>query len=100
MPTNDSTGWVQYNFPDKKEISAARVYWIKSNSGKIRLPDSWKILYKSNGNWTRVYSEDDYMITGNKFDLIEFETVRSDSFRLEVQFNNHYSAGIYEWELE
>src|SRR5260221_302766 len=52
--------WVQYDFPQPKEVHSVQVYWAlrddDANPGK--LPKSWRLLYRDGNNWKQVTSPD------------------------------------------
>jgi DUF1680 family protein len=98
----DSSGthWVEYKFSFPVELSSASVYWVSDTSTGYKVPNAWKIVYKSNGNWVRVYTEQEYEIKEGEFNMVEFETVRTNSIRLEAIPNQGGLLGIYEWGIE
>jgi hypothetical protein len=51
--TRRDTVWVQYNFAQTEEISEGQVYWY-DNGETCRVPKSWRILARFNGEWHRV----------------------------------------------
>jgi hypothetical protein len=93
------TVWVQYNFAQTEEISEAQVYWY-DNGGTCRVPKSWRILARFNGEWHRVWAENlAWGVEKNKFNKIVFETVRTDALRLEALPQPNVTAGILEWRV-
>ncbi len=102
-PKKGTTEWVQYDFPQTEEVSMVEVYWFDdTGQGQCRLPKSWKILYRVEGEWKPVWVPDEkgYSIEKDTFNKIVFETVRTDALRLEVQLQDEFSAGIHEWKVK
>ncbi len=96
----DTSGiyWVEYNFPNREELSAVAVSWVSDQ--KCQIPDSWKVVYKSNDKWVRVFTEQEYGTRPGEFNLVEFETVRTNAIRLEATAKNEQILGVYEWMVE
>jgi hypothetical protein len=97
--TRRDTLWVQYNFTQTEEISEAQVYW--HDDGKAcRAPKVWRILARFNGEWHRVWAENQpWGVEKNQFNKIVFETVRTDALRLEVLPQPNATAGVLEWRI-
>ena len=96
-----TTEWVQYDFEKPKKISRADVYWFDdTGGGGCRVPKSWRLLYKDNGQFKQVSNAGGYGVEKNKFNSVNFDTVQTKSLRLEVQLQPNFSAGILEWHID
>ncbi|HEX9972166.1 MAG TPA: glycoside hydrolase family 127 protein [bacterium] len=96
-PNKGTIEWVQYDFHQPEEVSIAEVYWFDDTGiGECRIPQSWKILYKSGNEWKPVYSEDQYGVEKDKYNKVVFETVRTTALRLEIQSQPDFAGGIHE----
>ncbi len=50
-----TTEWVQYDFAAPKKISSTEIYWFDdTGEGECRVPQSWRLLYKSGDAWVPV----------------------------------------------
>jgi hypothetical protein len=97
-PHKGTTEWVQYDFRESEEVSSVEVYWFDDTGvGECRIPESWKILYKSGAEWKPVYTEDVYGIEKDKFNKVVFETVKTKALRLEIKTQPDFAGGIQEW---
>ena len=82
-------------------MSRAEVYWFDDTGvGECRLPKSWQLLYRENGEWKPVRSPSAYGCEGDKYNRTTFEPVETEALRLEVQLPESFSAGIHEWRVE
>jgi len=93
------TVWVEYAFPEPKELSEVRVFW--HDDGKLcRVPKSWRVLARAEGEWYPVYNASKlWGVELNKFNGVVFETVRTQQLRIEAVPQPGSSAGIVEWRV-
>lgn len=97
-PKKDQTKWVQYNWDKAKTLSKAKVYWFDDRPyGGVRIPESWRILYKSKEGWKPVDVINGYSVTKDAYDEVSFNPVNTRALRLEVQLPKDNSSGILEW---
>ena len=100
-PRKGTQEWVQYDFAKPAHVSATEVYWFDDTGrGECRVPESWQILYRTNGEWKPVENPSSYDCKTDRFNKTTFTPVETDGLRLEVQFQKNWSAGIYEWRVE
>jgi hypothetical protein len=93
------TVWVEYDFPEPKELSEVRVFWY-DNGGQCRVPQSWRVLARAEGGWYPVYNASKHWgVEVHKFNGVIFETVRTQQLRLEAVPQPGSSAGIVEWRV-
>ena len=64
------------------------------------MPQSWKLLYRENGEWKPVTDAGDFGCIADKLNRTTFTPVTTDGLRLEIQLQPNWSAGIYEWRVE
>ena len=93
--------WVQYDFDQPTQVSAAEVYWWDERriNAHCRVPRSWRLLYQSGNTWEPVRSA----AAGVEMDLfnrVVFDRVETKALRLEVQLEPDWSGGILEWRAE
>ncbi len=99
-PKKGTTEWAQYDFDGSHEVSTVEVYWFDdTGQGECRVPASWKILYRFDGKWKPVWTEETYGVNKDQFNKVVFETVKTNALRLEVKLQEQFSAGIHEWRV-
>lgn len=93
--------WVQYEFPQAREVSEVSVYWFDDTGvGRCRLPASWRVLYQQDGEWKPVTDVDSDPIAKDTWNLRTFEPVTTSALRIEVQLQPEFSGGILEWRVK
>ena len=102
--------WLQYDFDKPRPVSSTSVFWFDDTGhGQCRVPASWKVLYRINGQWKPVKltagpwqaleGREEYAARKDEFNSIRFEEVRTDGLRLEVKLRDNYSGGVLEWRV-
>jgi hypothetical protein len=100
-PAKGTNQWVQYDFARPARISAVEVYWFDDTGiGECRLPKSWQVLYRQNGEWKAVTHASGYGCEGNRYNRTTFDAVETDGLRLDVQLPERFSAGLLQWRVE
>jgi DUF1680 family protein len=100
-PHKGTKEWVQYDFAKPAKVSAVEVYWFDDTGvGECRVPKSWALFYRDNGEWKPVGNPSDFGCATDKYNRTAFEPVETDALRLEVQLPERFSAGIHEWRVE
>jgi hypothetical protein len=93
--------WVQRDFDKAATVKHAEVYWFDDTSrGGCRVPESWQLLYRQNGQWIPVKAQGAYGVALDKFNAIDFEPVATDALRIEVKLRPGFSGGILEWRIK
>jgi uncharacterized protein len=100
-PKKDTTVWIEYDFPNEKEISSSKVYWFddEPSGGECRLPASYQLLFKKGNEWKPVKNPSDYKIEKDKYNEIKFKRVKTSAIRMEVTLQKKWSSGIHEWKI-
>ena len=97
----DTIEWVQYNFEQPAQVNNVKVYWFDDGpEGGCRVPESWKILYKNNGDWKEVNNKSPYKTKKDTYNEVNFEEVTTSALRLQVKLPEDNSSGILEWVVE
>jgi uncharacterized protein len=100
-PHKGTKEWVQYNFAKPTKVSEVEVYWFDDTGvGECRLPKSWQLSYRENGEWKPVNNPSGFGCEGDKYNHTTFDAVETDALRVDVQLPENYSAGIHEWRVE
>lgn len=100
-PAKNTNEFVQYDFDTEHTVSESKVYWYDDGPwGGCRIPVSYKILYKKDGQWVPVKNTTPYAISKDSFNVVTFEPVATTALRMEIQLPVDNSAGIHEWAVK
>lgn len=92
--------WVQYDFARPTTVSAVEVYWFDDTGrGRCRVPESWRLLYRSGDEWRPVENLDKYTVAKDRFNAAPFKPIETSSLRIEVQLQSDFSGGVLEWKV-
>jgi DUF1680 family protein len=96
-----SEEWIEYSFARPRRANWADVHWVDdaAQNGPARLPQSWRLVCWDGAAWQPVKTRADYGLTEDRVGRVEFETVESTAFRLEVRLARGRTAGLTEWRL-
>ena len=96
-----TTEWVQYDFPQAKEVSAVEVYWFDDTGvGQCRLPQSWRLLYQNDGKWKPVPGTEVNNAIKDQFNMLSFPSLKTSTLRIEAVLQPGFSGGILEWHVK
>lgn len=104
------THWIQYEWPQARELSHAAVYWAvdwksqvywgkRIRGVNLTLPQSWRILYRDGDTWQPVEPHDEYTLRLDLLNEISFHPIKTTAVRLEVEFDETPCA-IQEWLID
>ena len=83
------------------ESSEASVYWFDDTGhGSVRVPATWRLLYKDGAGWKPVEAVDGYGVARDCFNRVSFKPVTTGALRLEVTMQPTFSAGLQEWTVK
>ena len=100
-PEKGRTEWIEYTFPQKSTVSQVAVYWFDDTGrGEVRVPASWRVLYKDGQEWKPVAANDPAGVEKDKYDKLTFAPVSTDALRLEVTMQPGFSAGLEKWKVQ
>jgi hypothetical protein len=105
--------WVEMTFAKPATVSEVQVYWFDDavrNQG-VRVPASWKLLYKDGNDWKPVDTTDAFGVARDSFNKLTFKSVTTSALRIELamrcdapaaegQKPRCYSAGLQEWKAK
>ena len=86
------TQWVQYTFPAEVTIGRTDVFWTVA-------PQSWRLLYQSQGQWKDVSVRGSYGRETNAFTGVEFAPVTTMALRIEVVLAPEAPPALAEWKV-
>ncbi|WP_167516222.1 MULTISPECIES: beta-L-arabinofuranosidase domain-containing protein [Mucilaginibacter] len=100
-PAKNTNEFVQYDFDAEHTVNESKVYWYDDGPwGGCRIPVSYKILYKKDGQWVPVKNTTPYAISKDSFNVVTFEPVVTTALRMEIQLPVDNSSGIHEWAVK
>jgi hypothetical protein len=93
--------WVQYEFPQAREVSEVTVYWFDDTGrGECRIPESWQVLYRDGNGWKPVSVKSTHPIRKDQWNTRTFAPVKTSALRIEVRLSPEFSGGILEWRVK
>jgi uncharacterized protein len=100
-PTNGSDEWIEMAFAKPASVSEIEIYWFDDTGhGGVRVPKSWRLLYKAGDQWKSVETSDDYGIARDRYNTVRFKPVTTSALRLELTEQPRMSAGVQEWKVK
>ncbi len=100
-PRKGSTEWVEYAFAKPATVSEVEVYWFDDTGrGEVRVPQSWRIVYKDGNEWKPVENNRAYGVVRDQYNQVGFKPVTTSGLRLEVTMQPNWSAGLQEWKVK
>jgi DUF1680 family protein len=100
-PKNGSAEWVELAFEKAATVQEAQLYWFDDTGrGGVRVPASWKLMYKDGDQWKPVETTAAYGVERNKYNAVPFKPVTTTGLRLELQGQPNVSMGIQEWKVK
>jgi hypothetical protein len=100
-PTKGATEWIEYAFEKASAVSNVEVYWFDDTGrGEVRVPASWRLLYKVGDEWKPVEAEGPYGVEKDRYNRVTFKPVTTTGLRLEIIMQQNWSAGIHEWKVK
>lgn len=106
-PHRGTAEWAQYDFEKPRAVRRVSIYWF-DNSGadslterakQCRVPESWRLLYKSGDEWKPVPGVDELTVRKDTWNHARFPTISTTGLRIETKLRPDYSAGILEWKV-
>ncbi len=95
------TGWMEYAFSKPAQVSECDLYWFDDTGrGGVRVPASWRILYKDGDSWKPVEATSEYGAARNQYNKLTFKPVTTSGLRLEVTMQPKFSAGVQRWRVK
>jgi hypothetical protein len=100
-PTKGTTEWVEYAFQKSATVSEAEVYWFDDTGhGEVRVPASWRLLYRDGDTWKPVENLGAYGVERDRDNRVTFTPVTTSGLRLELTMQPQWSAGVQEWKVK
>ena len=68
--------------------------------GEVRVPQSWRVLYKDGDEWKPVENTGPYGAEKDRYNKNAFRPVTTTGLRLEIVMQPNWSAGLHEWKVK
>jgi DUF1680 family protein len=93
--------WIRMTFKAPATVSRTEIYWFDDTGrGGVRVPASWKLLYKDGDGWKPVDAADAFGVVRNGWNRLAFKPVMTNALRLEIVMQPGFSAGVQEWKVK
>jgi hypothetical protein len=93
--------WVEMTFAAPSMVSEVEVYWFDDTGrGGVRVPASWRLLYKSGDRWLPVAARTAFGVVRDAWNKVTFAPVTTTALRIELTMQPGFSAGLQEWRVK
>ncbi|MBZ5622843.1 MAG: glycoside hydrolase family 127 protein [Acidobacteriia bacterium] len=100
-PARGNKESVEYAFEKPATVSECAVYWFDdTGQGSVRVPASWRLLYKDGNGWKPVETSDAFGVAKDKFNRVTFKPVTTSGLRIDVSAQANVSVGIQKWTVK
>jgi hypothetical protein len=100
-PRKGASEWVEYAFEKQSTVSEVELYWFDDTGrGEVRVPVSWRLLYKDGNEWKPVENASAYGVEKDHYNKVTFKSVTTTGLRLEIQSQPTFSSGIQKWKVK
>jgi hypothetical protein len=87
-------------FAKPATVSEAQIYWFDDTGrGGVRVPKSWRLLYKTGNDWKPVEPAGDFGVAKDQYNTVRFKPVTTSGLRIELVMQAGVSAGVQEWKV-
>jgi hypothetical protein len=66
----------------------------------VRVPASWRLLYKDGDGWKPVEALTEFGTARNAWNKVTFKPVTTAALRIELVMRPDVSAGVQEWKVK
>jgi hypothetical protein len=92
--------WIEMTFAKPATVSESQVYWFDDTGrGGVRVPASWRLLFKSGDQWLPVQTSAAFGVERNAWNTVRFTPVTTTALRIEVVMQEKFSAGVQELRI-
>jgi hypothetical protein len=93
--------WVEMTFARPSTVSSTEIYWFDDTGrGGVRVPASWRLLYRSGDRWLPVQANAPFGVARNAWNPLGFTPVTTTALRIELTMQPGFSAGLQEWKVK
>ena len=95
------TEWIELTFAKPSTVSTSEIYWFDDTGrGGVRVPASWRLLYKSGDRWLPVETPGPFGVERNRWNAVTFTPVTTPALRIELAMQAGFSAGLQELRIK
>lgn len=100
-PRKGGSEWISYRFEKPAKVSSVTVSWFDDTGvGECRLPRAWRLFHQdASGAWLPVEDPSAFKIRKGAPVTLTFKPVTTRAMKLEIDLQDDFSAGLYEWEV-
>ena len=100
-PACSKLEWIEMTFAKASTVSTSDIYWFDDEpGGGVRVPASWRLLYKDGSEWKPVQTADELGVAKDGWNTVRFTPVTTTALRVEVIMQPRVSAGVQEWKVK
>jgi hypothetical protein len=100
-PERVTSGWIEYAFGRPETVSQSQLYWFDDTGrGGVRVPLKWRILWRDGAEWKPVEVDGAWGTDRNRYNVVNFKPVTTQGLRLEMDFQEGFSAGVQRWRVK
>ena len=93
--------WIDMTFARAATVSEVQVYWFDDTGrGGVRVPKSWRLLYKAGAQWKPVTPQGEYGVAKDAYNTVRFTPVTTTALRIELVMQPGVSAGVQELKVK
>jgi DUF1680 family protein len=93
--------WIEMTFAQRSTVSETEIYWFDDTGrGAVRVPVSWRLLYRNGNDWTPVETTMAYGVQRDAWNRVRFRPVTTTALRVELVMQEKFSAGVQEWRVK
>ena len=83
-----------------ERLAEAGVAVYDTGRGGVRVPQSWRLLYKDGDAWKPVEAASPFGTAPDSWNKVTFKPVTTAALRIELTMQPDVSAGIQEWRVK
>jgi len=88
-------------FAKSATVSETQIYWFDDTGrGGVRVPASWRLLYKSGDQWLPVETTSPFGTARNAWNALTFKAITTSALRIELAMQQGFSAGLQELRVK
>ena len=98
---NGTVETLAYEFDRPYTVSSVDVYWLDFDhyDGNFRVPESWKLYYKTTDGWKEVEALNGYTVKKDCYNRLDFKPVETTGLKIAAQLQKGNSGGVIEWKV-
>ena len=106
-PKTGGTEWLQAEFGKPRTLRVMNIYWFDDTGrGQCRVPKGFRLFYRDGGEWKPLGGPDGTEIEikaaleRGKANRVRVARVTTDAVRMEVDLQEGFSGGVFEWGID